>query len=99
MREEPITLSACEQKRAMVLTRVVSGQWTREEAAGVLGLSERHLRRLLAAYRADGPAGLTHGNRGRPSARAVAQVVRERVVELARGPYAGFNDQHLTEKL
>jgi hypothetical protein len=29
----------------------------------------------------------------------VAEEVRERVVELARGPYAGFNDQHLTEKL
>lgn len=83
----------------MVLTRVVSGQWTREEAAGVLGLSERHLRRLLAVYRADGPAGLAHGNRGRPSTRAVADAVRERVVELARGRYAGFNDQHLAEKL
>src|SRR5919202_1629274 len=33
MREEPITLSAREQKRAWVLTRVLAGQWTQQEAA------------------------------------------------------------------
>jgi transposase len=99
MREEPITLSAREQQRAMVLNRVLAGRWTREEAAGVLGLSGRQVRRLLAAYEAGGPAALAHGNRGRPPAHALAAGVRERVAELARGQYAGLNDQHLTEKL
>src|SRR5689334_20833128 len=99
MREEPITLSVREQQRAMALNRVLAGRWTREEAAEVLGLSGRQVRRLLAAYEAGGPAALAHGNRGRPSARAVPVAVRERVAELARGRYAGLNDQHLTEKL
>ena len=31
------------------------------------GMSERQLRRVLAAYRAEGPAGVVHGNRGRIS--------------------------------
>jgi transposase len=99
MREEPILLRAREQQRAMGLTRVLAGQWTRREAAAVLGVSERQLRRLLAAYQQRGPAALVHGNRGRRPAHAVAPEVRQRVVELARGAYAGFNDHHLTEKL
>jgi transposase len=99
MREEPISLSVAEQKRAMALNRVLAGEWTRGEAARVLGLSERHLRRLLAAYRQRGPQALAHGNRGRASARATPAETVARALELARGRYAGFNDQHLAEKL
>jgi transposase len=99
MREERITLSAREQQRAMTLNRVLAGRWSRAEAAAILGLSTRQVRRLLAAYEAGGPAALAHGNRGRPPAHALGAGVRERVVELARGRYAGLNDQHLTEKL
>src|SRR4051812_13556722 len=99
MREERVTLSAREQQRAMALNRVLAGQWTGEEAAVVLGLSGRQVRRLLAAYEAGGPAALAHGNRGRPPAHAVPAAERERVADLARGTYAGLNDQHLTEKL
>lgn len=99
MREDKISLSKREQKRAMVLNRVLAGQWSRGEAAEMLGLSERQVRRLLTNYEQEGPAALVHGNRGRPPAHALAAEVRERVLELARGTYAGFNHQHLTEKL
>jgi hypothetical protein len=48
---ETITLNTQEQKRLMVLNRLVMGQLTAAEAAEVLDLSERQVRRLLAAYR------------------------------------------------
>ena len=99
MREEPISLGAREQRRAIGLTRVLAGEWTRREAAEVLNLSERQVGRLLAAYRQRGPAALVHGNRGRRPVHALTAEVRQRVVELAQGRYAGFNDQHLAEKL
>src|SRR4051794_23235947 len=99
MREEAITLGGREQRRAMALNRVQARRWTRAEAEQALGLSGRQVRRLLAAYEAEGPAALVHGNRGRAPAHALAAGVRERVLELARGKYAGLNDQHLTEKL
>lgn len=99
MQEEQVTLTGREQKRARVLNEVLAGRWTRREAAQVLGLSERHLRRLLAAYGRDGPRALVHGNRGRPSVRAWPAEVGARVVELARSTYAGFNHQHFTERL
>jgi transposase len=99
MREEPITLSAREQKRAWVLTRVLAGQWTQQEAATTLDLSVRQVRRLQAAYAREGVAALVHGNRGRAPAHSIPETVREQVVTLARTTYAGFNHQHLTEKL
>lgn len=88
-----------EQGRALALNRVLAGEWTQAEAAMSLGLSERQLRRLLAAYRHRGVAALVHGNRGRPPAHALAEATRARVVRLARERYTGLNDSHLTEKL
>ena len=88
-----------EQQRAIVLTRVLTGEWTQAEAATSLGLSERQVRRLVRAYQANGPAALVHGNRGRRPVHALPAATRERVVALAREKYSGFNDQHLTEKL
>jgi transposase len=64
MREQ-VTLNRKEQKRAMVLTTVIEGGVTVQQAGEVLGLSVRHVRRLKAAYMREGPAALAHGNRGR----------------------------------
>ncbi len=68
-------------------------------AAMLLSLSLRHCRRLLAAFRRDGPAAFAHGNRGRPAPNRVPRTLERRIVRLARTTYAGFNHQHLTEKL
>lgn len=88
-----------EQRRAMVLTRVVAGSLTMTEAATLLRLSERSVWRLKRRFLADGPAGLVHGNRGRASARRLAETVRARIVELASGRFDGANDCHLVDLL
>ena len=69
------------------------------DAAGLMGVSERHAWRLLAAYREEGAAAIAHGNRGRRPSTATAAEVQERVLALAQGRYAGFNHSHLTEVL
>lgn len=99
MEMERITLTSREQQRAIALNRSLAGEWTVAEAAAMLGLSERQVRRLRRAYAGQGPAALVHGNRGRRPVHALTAATRTRVVELARTTYAGFNDQHLTEKL
>lgn len=70
-----------------------------EEVAEVLGVSERHGWRMLAAYRKEGAAALAHGNRGSRPGNAVEEESRAEVVVLARTPYAGTNHTHLTELL
>ncbi len=99
MQEKHVTLDNEEQKRAIVLSRVVAGDWTNHQAAVALGVSQRQLRRLKKAYRRAGAAALAHGNRRRRPVNAIADEVRIEVIALAREKYAGFNQQHLTEKL
>ena len=69
------------------------------KASGLMGVSERHGWRLLAAYREKGAAAVAHGNRGRKPATTTCPRTQQRVMELAKGPYAGLNHTHLTEML
>lgn len=97
--KETLTLTTQEQKRVLVLNRLLVGQLPVAEAAAVLDLSERQVRRLLAAYRKEGVAALAHGNRGRKPVHSVSQQVRTQVIELATTIYAGCNYQHLRDLL
>ena len=96
---ESLILSAKEQQRSEVVSRWLAGILTTGEAIFLLDCSERTAWRLRAAMVRDGAAGLAHGNRGRPSPRRLAGPVRERIVELARTTYRGYNDSHLAEAL
>ena len=69
------------------------------QAAEILGVSERHARRLLNAYRRDGASALAHGNRGRQPHNAVLASEAAAGVRLASTEYAGTNHTHLTELL
>ncbi len=94
-----VTLSKEEQKRLMVLNHVEKGKMRGGEASQVLGISLRHTRRLLAAYRKEGAQALAHGNRGRKPPNALDGGLRGEVLELARTTYARCNTQHFTELL
>lgn len=99
MIRETITLTQQEHQRMQVLSRVLDGVLGGRQAAQLLDLSPRHLRRLRRRLQRHGPAALAHGNRGRPSPRRLAAEIRARILTLARGPYAGVNDHQLTELL
>ena len=64
-----------------------------------MGVSTRHTRRILAAYREKGAAALAHGNRGRSPANATPSALASEAVRLARSRYAGVNHTHLSELL
>jgi transposase len=85
--------------RVLVLTRLIAGKVEPSEAALLLGLSLRSIRRLRARYLEQGPATLAHGNRGRRPAHALDAALAQRVVRLAKTTYAGCNDSHLAELL
>lgn len=86
-------------QRISVIDGVVAGRLTVSEGAALLKLSRRQIQRLKEAFDADDACWVQHGNRGRAPANAIPDVVRSKVVELARTTYAGFNDHHLQEKL
>ena len=86
-----------QQARLHVLNSVLAEEITIGQAAELMDLSERHARRLLAAYRELGAEALAHGNRGRRPHNAVPEVVAAAVVRLAATRYPGANHTHLTE--
>jgi transposase len=99
MDNKEVTLTVREQKRLFVITEVLAGRWSAAEAADKLGISLRQMRRLLAAFRREGPAGLVHGNRGRITARRIPVETREKVIRLTSNSYRDYNDYHLAETL
>jgi transposase len=97
--DKEMTLTSKEQKRLYVLNEVAAGRITNLEASKLIGVSERHIYRLRASYRAQGARALAHGNRGRQSPHRIPEEVRQQIIDLVRGIYRQFNDHHLTELL
>ncbi len=97
--KERVTLNKKEQKRLMVLNQIVAGKIKSKEAAEISGLSLRHIRRLLAAYRMEGAAALAHGNRGRKPHHTLDSELRDKIIELGQTKYSGINHLHFTELL
>ena len=92
-------MSQRQWKRLDAVERIGRGTLTVREAAEVLGLSRRQVRRVRRAVEKHGAKGVVHGNTGRAPQHRVAEAMREQIVELRRKQYAGFNDHHFTEKL
>ncbi|MGC2192691.1 MAG: helix-turn-helix domain-containing protein [Candidatus Dormiibacterota bacterium] len=97
--KDKIVLNSAEQRRVLVLNQLEAGVLSPAQAEQLLGLAERQLRRLRARYRQEGAGALAHRNRGRRPVNAVDPDLAQRVVELARTTYLGFNRHHFTEML
>ncbi len=94
-----LTLTVKEQTRAQILNGVLERLWSVREAGEVLGVSERHTWRLLAAYRKEGAAALAHGNRGRVPPNAASCETRQGVLALVEKRYKNMNHTHVMELL
>ena len=88
-----------EQARLKVLNSLWAEQMTVDQAAALMGVSARHTRRILAAYRREGVAALAHGHRGRRPPNATPEATRAEVLHLASTRYCGTNHTHLSELL
>lgn len=91
-------MSEREWTRKDVLKRHAAGRLTTSEAAKILGLSARQLRRLAATLAA-GDDCFVHGNRGRAPPNKASESLRRKVLGLFQGRYQGFNDSHFVEML
>ena len=96
---ENVTLTSKEQARLQVLNSLLAEHMTLDQAAMLMGVSTRHTRRMLAAYREEGAAAVAHGHRGRQPPNATPDAVVADVVRLARTRYEGANHTHLSELL
>ena len=96
---ENVTLTQKEQARLQVLNSLLAEHMTLDQAATLMGVSARHTRRILAAYREEGAAALAHGHRGRRAPNTTPEPLRSEVLRLARSRYSETNHTHLSELL
>jgi len=82
-----------------VLTRAMSGQITWMQAAEIIGISDRSMRRWRVRLEEDGYSGLYDRRMRRPSPKRVALATVEQVLRLYRERYYDLNVKHFVEKL
>jgi hypothetical protein len=86
---EWIGMSQRERDRLVVIRSVIDGKRSQGEAARVLGLSTRQLRRMQRRVDREKDVGVIHKLRGRPSNNACSVELKERVLSLYRTDYGG----------
>jgi len=89
-----------ERNKLYVARCLLDGKMTIAEAAEVLGLSERQVKRLKKGVREHGDAFVVHKNRGRKPLHAITDEVKSLVVSLKNSEkYAKANFSHFQELL
>ena len=90
-------------ERAMKVQEVMLRAWARKiswfQAAEIVGVSDRHLRRIREQYEKAGYDGLFDRRRGKPSPKRVPVATVEKVLGLYREKYFDLNVRHFHEKL
>lgn len=86
-------MSPRELERVEVMGRVGSGELKLADAAAMLQLSYRQVKRLWRRYREKGSQGLQHGNVGQASNRSKPGKLRRRVLRLIKQKYSGSAQQ------
>lgn len=98
-REGIIMATQEELRRLHVIEKVLEGGLKQIEAAEILCLSSRQLRRMVKRVKTEGQRGIVHRSRGRPSNRKKPDQLRERVIRLYKRSYKGFGPTLACEKL
>jgi transposase len=96
---ERIEMNRRERDRLKVLYGVVRGERSQKEAARLLRLTTRQVRRLVRRIEEQGDQGLIHRLRGRPSNRRLAGELRQKVLAEYQRVYQGFGPTFACEKL
>ena len=82
-----------------VILRAMAKQITWWQAAEIIDISDRHMRRWRERYQEFGYDGLFDRRCGRPSSKRVPLAVVEQVLGLYRDRYPDLNVRHFREKL
>jgi len=98
-----VSYSKAAMERAMkvqeVILRAMAKRITWWQAAEIMGISDRHMRRWRERYEEFGYDGLFDRRRGKPSPQRVPMALVEQILGLYREKYFDLNVRHFHEKL
>ena len=92
-------MSVKELRRVSVIRQTMEKKLTQVKAGALLGLTPRHIRRLLARVAQAGDQGLAHRGRGKPSNRRIPEPVKAKVLRLYVQRSGDFGPTVAAEKL
>jgi len=92
-------MSAKELDRFQIIKKLLAKHINGTEAANLLRLSVRQVKRLKARVNRLGPSGLIHGNRGQKSRNRIDDGEKKEIIRLLRECYHDFKPTFAGEKL
>jgi transposase len=92
-------MSNKELTRLDIMKRLSEKHLKQKKAAQMLGISERHLRRLLRNYRREGTGTLLSRRRGQASNNRLSMEIKQAVIDLLHSRYSDFGPTLAHEKL
>jgi transposase len=97
--EKLLAMSGKEISRLEVMQRLKEKSLNQREAAKMMGVSIRQVKRMFKAYRNQGAAGLVSQRRGRVSNNRLDEATRVDALDLLGSKYRGFGPTLACEKL
>lgn len=93
-------MTQADRDRLVALKKAKKKLITQCQAAEELGLSVRHVKRLIYALKKHGDKAVIHGLRGKPSNRRIEEKIEQKAVKILSAPvYQGFGPTLASEYL
>ena len=94
-----VELRMKEKKQYDVIKELVDHGCSKERASLKLGITKRHVDRLIKKYKEKGKSGFVHGNRERKPISTLDKSISEDIILLYKTKYQDFNFNHFKEYL
>src|SRR5436190_19704528 len=97
--EDRIEMNPREREVLKVMHPVLKGERTQAQAAALLGITVRQVRRIQRRLEAQGDKAVVHALKGRPSNHQPDADLKRRILEAYRANYPDFGPTFAAEKL
>ncbi len=93
-----LELTKSEAKKVEIVNKVINKEITQKEAASLLHITDRQVRRLIKLFKSEGELGFIHKNRGKVSQKKISQDLANKIVEDYLNNYSYYNFEHYYEE-
>jgi transposase len=94
-----IKLTNREEEKLTVINDCLSGKITKAQAATMLGISTRQIKRLKNKVREQGAEGVIHHLKGKQGNHHIEQAIKDKALKVIKETYTDFKPTFATEKL
>ena len=93
------SLTQQEQEKLAIINQTLSGELTKAQAATMLGISTRQVKRIKSKVREQGAIAVVHKLKGRVSNHRIDHTIKEKALKTIKEQYTDFKPTFATEKL